>query len=373
MDELLATLRALGDPTRLRIAAVLQEGAFNVNELVSILGMGQSRVSRHLKILLDAGLVAARREGTWTYYGLAPAWRAERGREAAVDALPQLAGSAESPAESSNTPRAETQRPILVALAAELASRIEAERPRLDTCYDRRRSRAEVFFRGVAPAWDKHRDTVLGPPDYLERLVEDVAGSGVVVDLGTGTGVLVPVLAARVGKVLGIDASAEMLAVARDRTRGAGLHNVEFRLGALEHLPLSDGEADAMVANMVFHHVAEPVAALREVRRGLRAGGKLVVADFLAHGREDYRETLGDLWLGFDPEEFRAWARSAGLEPLAISEIPVALPSDPAVFLFAARKLQGAEGRESTAQGSDSARPGWTTETAPSGATPLRG
>jgi len=307
MDSLLGTLRALGDETRLRLLAVLGEGAFHVNELAFVLGLGQSRVSRHLKILLDAGLVRARREGSWVYYELSPRWGGENG-----DA-------------------------ILRELAPHLGSRIDAERESIQTALERRRERAEAFFRGMARRWDHRRDEVLGPPRHISPLVARIPEAETIVDLGTGTGVLLGDLSARAEQVIGVDSSAEMLEVARENARSQSLSNVDLRLGRLEHLPLADAHADLMVANMVLHHVARPRAALDEVHRGLKPDGRLVIADFRPHEREEYRELLGDLWLGFDEMELRRWVREAGfvtesLEPIGSGS------GEPDVFLLTARK-----------------------------------
>ncbi len=321
MEMLLTTLRALGDETRLRIAAVLLAGPFNVNELVGILGLGQSRVSRHLKILLDAGLVRARRDGSWVYYTLADAWRDGR-------AVSDRAGVGGDGVEGDGVA------PLLTALAGSLQGALEVERDAVNRCLERRREQAGRFFGGpeVAAGWDARRDSVQGPADYLDRVVEALGPAETVVDLGTGTGVLLSRLSGQSSRVIGVDASDEMLRVARDHVRELGLGNVELRLGALEHLPLADGEADAAVANMVLHHVAQPGEALREARRSLRPGGRLAIADFRTHTQESYREKLGDLWLGFEQHEVAAWLDGAGFDVERLEEVSPA-GGRPAVFL----------------------------------------
>lgn len=311
METLLATLKALGDATRLRLVDVLQSGAFNVNELVGILGVGQSRVSRHLKILLDAGLVDARREGTWVYYTLSEEWSGQ--------------GNGERP------------RRFLRLLAREIASGDPGARTAIESCLLERRRRSEEFFRDVAETWDAHRDSLQGSPVHLLPLVEAVGRAGTVVDLGTGTGVLLARLSPLAERVIGIDSSEEMLQVARRKVAEEGLPNVELRLGSLEHLPVPDAEANAMVANMVLHHVARPPDALREVHRGLCPGGRLVLADFEAHGQESYREQLGDLWLGFERRDLERWLDATEFDVEHARRIP-GEGGRPAVMLFQARR-----------------------------------
>lgn len=318
MDALLPTFKALADASRLRLLRVLRRGSFNVNELVGIVGMGQSRVSRHLKILLDAGLVVARREGTWMYYTLSERWNdGDR-------SLATIAGE--------------------IAASDELSSFGDDEG--VASCLEGRRREAERFFRDVAESFDARRDSVEGPQHYLDDLVSQLDPHGTVVDLGTGTGVLLPRLSKRAGHVVAVDATPEMLAEARRRVTGDRLENVELRLGALEHLPVSDQEADAMVANMVLHHVGHPPDALVEIHRGLRPGGQLLLADLAAHRDESYREKLGDLWLGFQRRDLERWLVEAELELESLERIR-ASGRRPAILIVKARR----RGRRATRTG----------------------
>jgi len=312
-------LKALADETRLRALRVLRSGPFNVNELVRILEVGQSRISRHLRILLDAGLVEARREGSWVYYRHAAAWS---GKEAG------------SPGR------------FLRVLSREIGALDGEEHVRDDAgverCLDARRQRAEQFFKEIAEDFDAAREQIQGPADHVAKLVELLDGADAesvetLVDLGTGTGVLLETLSHKAERVIGVDAAAEMLDVARGHSTRRGLKNVDLRLGTLEHLPLPDGEADVMVANMVLHHVAHPPDALREARRGLRNDGRLLVADFAAHSEESYRERLGDLWLGFELEEISRWLDEAEFDLAESVQLP---PADhrPGVLLLEARR-----------------------------------
>ena len=302
MQSCLSTVKALADETRLRIVRILMSGTFNVNELVSILAMGQSRVSRHLRILSDAGLVRAQRQGTWVYYGLTGLWESE----APSGFLPSFADelSASPPEYAAVDDRA------------------------IRTCMNQRHRQRECFFNDVAEREDSQLEKIEGPADHhelLSSLLSSIPGeesNGTVVDLGTGTGRLLSLLCENARLVIGVDSASEMIEVARRKTEELALEQVEFRLGSLEHLPLGDGEADAMVANMVLHHVANPIDVIREVHRGLVPGGRFLLADYEAHERESHREKLGDLWLGFDRDELSGWLELAGFEIETERELP---------------------------------------------------
>ncbi len=276
MDEpAIRTLKAAGDASRLRILRILGVGPFHVGELQEIVGLGQSTVSRHLKVLADAGLVEVRRKGTWAWYSLHPR----------RDDFPGQ----------------------LVRLLVHGAD-ANGDAAAIREVLERRRRTTSAFFRRTAPVWDSLRDDTLGPPGHLDALVARLSPVDTVVDLGTGTGVLLGRLARVAKRVIGVDASPEMLELAAARAGSAA----ELRLGALEHLPLGDGEADAVVVNMVLHHVANPPDALREMGRGLRAGGKLVIADLEEHDRDSFRDTLGAQWPGFRAEDLAGWLTRAG-------------------------------------------------------------
>ena len=315
MQSCLSTVKALADETRLRILRILMTGTYNVNELVAILAMGQSRVSRHLRILSDAGLVRPRRQGTWVYYGLTGLWEGE------------------------------TRSGFLPSFADELSANplplAGADDRGIKACLGRRRKQAEQFFSSVAERADSQRDEIEGPAGHhsviVELLGENNGEPGTVVDLGTGTGRLLPLLARAARRVIGIDGAREMMDVARRRAEDEGDLEVELRLGSLEHLPLGDGEADAMVANMVLHHVANPQAALREVYRGLAAGGRFLLADYESHEFEFHREKLGDLWLGFDRGELSGWLELAGFEIESERELP-GNRRRPGVFVMACKR-----------------------------------
>ncbi|WP_243373070.1 metalloregulator ArsR/SmtB family transcription factor [Geotalea sp. SG265] len=279
---MLETFKALADPCRLRLLAILGGGEFTVQELTAILGMGQSRISRHLKILTEAGVLAVKRQGTWSYYrvgdgnaffsAIYPVFKEQ------ADGLPH---------------RAED--------VAAVARVLEG-----------RRRRSQEFFDRHARQWDELAQTLLPVPEYLPQLVRSVPSHAEVVEIGVGTGSLLPQLAAVASRVIGVDHSPAMLEEAGRRVAEAGLTGVELRLGEMTHLPIADGGAGCVVANMVLHHAADPVAVLQEIKRVLTAGGALLIADLARHERELAREQLADQWLGFEKHELCSWLEAAG-------------------------------------------------------------
>lgn len=301
--DMLDTLKALADPCRLRLVAMLLRGEFTVQELTAILKVGQSKVSWHLKILTEAGVLAVKRQGTWSYYrvgGPSPFFAAIRPAvEAGVEELP------ERPAD-------------LAAVAAVL---------------EERRRRSQEFFDRHARQWDDLARTLLPVPDYRERLIALVPAGKTVVELGLGTGGLLPALAARAAQVIGVDHSPAMLEEARRRLALAGLAGIDLRLGEMTHLPLPDRSADCVVLSMVLHHAADPAVVLAEIRRTLTPGGMLVLADLARHEREWVRENLADQWLGFEEEELTGWLTVAGFGEVRIERIEGAEGQEPVLLL----------------------------------------
>lgn len=306
MDPTLRTLKGAADANRLRILQILRKGPFNVAELTQILGIGQSTVSRHLRILSDAGLVAVRRAGTWAWYSLADA-----GGEFPGALLELLAGAGAS---------------------------LNGDAAALEQALARRRRHTSEFFRRAAPDWDRVREKAFGPPTHLDRLVDRIGTAATAVDLGTGTGVLLERMAAKANRVIGVDASPEMLEEARTRVAEARLPNTELRLGTLEHLPLGDGEADTMVANMVLHHVADVPTVLREIRRALSADGRLVIADLAEHPDDVFWRDIGATWPGFRVADVRSWLEAAGYTGVAVDTIPDRRADRPPLLLVEARR-----------------------------------
>ncbi|HUU02636.1 MAG TPA: metalloregulator ArsR/SmtB family transcription factor [Myxococcota bacterium] len=289
--SLVRLYKALADVSRLRLVGVLLHGPYSVAELQQILDMGQSRVSRHLKLLSEAGLAHVRREGTWAYYEAAGG-DGEQAVAQQLDLVREVAGE-------------------LPGAAEDMARRLG--------CLEARRQRSQAFHERVASEWPRLREDLFGDGSVIESALEQVEKAAVVADLGCGAGELLGLLAARAGKVIGVDSSPGMLEQARlVIERDDADHQIELRLGALEHLPLADGEVDAAIMNMVLHHLADPPAVLREVRRILRSSGRLVICDFIRHDQEWMREKYKDQWLGFTDEELGRFLEQAGLASLSI-------------------------------------------------------
>lgn len=307
MIDLLDTLKALADPTRLRLVAVLSRGELTVQELTRIFAMGQSRISRHLKILLEAGILAMKRQGTWSYYRVGegnPFFQQIRQvMEEHLEALPQR--------------------------EADLAS--------LAAILDERRRKSQEFFDRHARQWDDLVRKLLPTPDYLEALLAQVPKGGTVLEVGLGTGALLPALRARASRVIGVDHSPAMLTEARRRLAGEGIGGVDLRLGEMTHLPLTDGEAQCALLNMVLHHAADPAVVIHELARVIAPGGVLVLADLVRHGQEWVRERMADQWLGFEGTELEGWLRAAGFSAIRVETIS-GLPGEAEVLLVRARK-----------------------------------
>jgi ArsR family transcriptional regulator len=291
---MLDTLKALADPCRLRLTAVLLAGEFTVQELTRIMGMGQSRISRHLKILSEAGVLSVKRQGTWSYY------RAGEGSGFFCAIRPAIEQELEKLPERSRD------------LAA-VANVLE----------DRRR-RSQEFFDRHARQWDDLARTLLPLPEYRQRLLELVPERSTVLEIGVGTGGLLTELSVRAGQVIGVDHSPAMLDEARRRLNAAAIGGIELRLGEMSHLPLSDASVGCVVANMVLHHAADPAQVLTEIRRVLAPVGVLLLADLARHEREAAREQLADQWLGFEEEELTGWLTNAGFVNVAIDRISAA-------------------------------------------------
>jgi ArsR family transcriptional regulator len=302
---MLETLKALADPCRLRLTAVLLAGEFTVQELTRILGMGQSRISRHLKILSEAGVLTVKRQGTWSYF---------------------RAGNV-SPFFSSIRSVFEKQMASLPERASDLAA--------VASVLDERRKRSQEFFDRHARQWDELARTLLPVPEYRQRLLELVPQSAVVLEIGIGTGGLLKELASRASQLIGVDHSPAMLEEARRRLADQGVSGVELRLGEMTHLPLPDSSVSCVVANMVLHHAADPAAVLEEIRRVLTPGGTLLLADLARHERETVREQLADQWLGFEVEELNGWLKAAGFISVTIENIVASSGQEPVILVHA--------------------------------------
>src|SRR3982751_945852 len=288
-------MSALADTTRIRLLLVLERHELTVGELCAVVQLPQSTVSRHLKTLQDEGWAASRAEGTSRRYRMS----ADR-LEPAARRLWTLV------------------REQVSTLAA-----AEQDAQRLTSVLAQRSTRSQEFFSTAAGQWDRLREELFGRRADLLGLLGLIDPAWSVGDLGCGTGQVSASLAPFVRRVVAVDSSAAMLGAARKRLDGVA--NVEVRTGALEALPLDDGELDAALLFLVRHYVAEPAAALAEARRVLRPGGVLLVVDMAPHDREEYRQAMGHVWLGFPADELEAWLKEAGFG--AVRYVP--LPADP--------------------------------------------
>jgi ubiquinone/menaquinone biosynthesis C-methylase UbiE len=283
-DALLAALEAAGEVTRLRLIGLLNEAELTVSELVGILGQSQPRISRHLKLLVDAGLAERHREGAWAFFRLA-----EPGGELVRDLLARV------PADD----------PTLA-----------ADRARLDLAREARRRQAAAYFEAKAGEWDQIR-AMHAPDAQVEAAILDLVGDAPVqalLDLGAGAGRTLELLAPLAQRAVGVDLSPAMLNLARARIEEKGLRNVQLRQGDVYAPPVERGAYDLIVIHQVLHFLDEPGRALAEAARLLRPGGRILVVDFARHEEEGLREHFAHRRLGFLTEEIAAWMKEAGLD-----------------------------------------------------------
>ena len=301
MDDLLTALRAAAEPTRLRILALAARGSFCVMDFTEILGQSQPRLSRHLRLLGEAGLLERAREGANVWFALPP---------------PDPAAGALARSLLDHLP---TDDPTL-ASDRRAAARVLAERTRI----------ASEGFRRRGVDWDEMHALEL-PADAVEAALLALLPAGPLgrmLDLGTGTGRLLELLAPRISSGLGIDASRAMLALARarlSRPADGGLDHCTVRLGDIYRLGLPDGGFDLVTVQMVLHYAEDPPAVLAEAARVLRPGGRLVVIDLAAHARADVMTRLAHRWPGFDDAGMAALLGTAGFAPAPPVEVPAPL------------------------------------------------
>lgn len=285
-DALLAALAAAGEPTRLRLLALLTEAELTVTELVTILGQSQPRISRHLKLLVEAGLVERHREGAWVFF---------------------LAAS--------SAPAGRLLSTVLSMLAPDDATRA-ADRGRLAEVRRSRSEQAARYFAAHAADWDKIRALHIRE-ERVEAAINEFVGRAplnALLDLGTGTGRMLELLAPRADRAVGIDQSPQMLALARARIEKAGLRNVQLRQGDIYALPVEHDRYDLVIVHQVLHYLDDPARAVREAARALRPSGRLLIVDFAPHGEESLRTEHAHRRLGFSAEEIAALMEEAGLE-----------------------------------------------------------
>jgi ubiquinone/menaquinone biosynthesis C-methylase UbiE/DNA-binding transcriptional ArsR family regulator len=291
MTSTLKSLRALSDATRLRIVALLEKDELSVNELQEITRMGQSRISTHLGLLADCGLVQSRREGKRTFY------RLNERADAAAGEFIRLAirGAAELPDHA-------------------------GDQINLKRILARRREQAQIYFNQVAGRFDR----VYGPGRSWQafgHLLLRILPPLTVADLGSGEGLLSELLARRCKKVIAVDNSDKIVAFGAAKAKKNGLKNLEFRLGDLESPPLEPGSVDLVILSQALHHAGEPAKAVAAAHRILRPHGQILILDLLKHNFPRAGELYGDRWPGFAESDLHRWLEAAGFKKIEISVV----------------------------------------------------
>ncbi len=287
----LKSLRALADPTRLRIVALLERDALSVNELQEITRMGQSRISTHLGLLQEARLLQSRREGKRAFYK----WRED----------------------ADSTAREFIQ---LAVRGAKEESHYAGDQLNLKRVLARRQQQAQVYFNQVAGRFDRS----YGPGRSWEafgQLLLRILPPITVADLGSGEGLLSELLARRCKKVIAVDNSEKMVAFGTSKAKKNGLKNLEFRLGDLQQPPIETATMDLVILSQSLHHAEEPAKTLAAAHRILKPGGQLMLLDLLQHNFEEARELYGDSWLGFPESDLHRWLEAAGFKKIEISVV----------------------------------------------------
>ena len=313
MERLLANLRAVAEPTRLRLLALAARGSFCVMEFTEILGQSQPRLSRHLKLLGDRGLLERVREGANVWFTL------PQGEEGALarDLIARL------PADDTILESDRRQ-----------AARVLAERARI----------ASESFRSKGADWDEMRALELPAHAVESALLRLAPGAerGQLLDIGTGTGRVLELLAPHFRQAMGVDASRHMLALARARLAQSGLSHCVVRLADMYRLPLADASFDTAVLQMVLHYAEDPAGAIAEASRVLRPGGRLIVIDLVHHDRDDLAAKRAHRWPGFSDSTVHRLLTDAGLDPGEPSENTVTISGPLDVRIWCATRKQDA-------------------------------
>ncbi|MBU0793788.1 MAG: metalloregulator ArsR/SmtB family transcription factor [Alphaproteobacteria bacterium] len=304
MQGQLDLFRALADPTRLRIVHLLREMELAVGEVAIVVGQSQPRVSRHVRILVEAGLAERRKEGSWVFLRL----RAGAATKALLGFL-----DAGEPAPSERL-------------------WIEADQARLAAVRAERARAAEDYFASHAEEWDAQRSLYVPEAEVEAAMASMLSGHklGRLLDVGTGTGRMATLFAGQAEQVLAIDRSAEMLRLARGKLPQEIADRVHFLAGDFNALPIENEAADTAILHQVLHYAQAPERVIAEIARTLRHGGRLLIVDFAPHEREELRTRDAHSRLGFSDEQIAAWFASAGValervETLAGGELTVKL------------------------------------------------
>jgi ArsR family transcriptional regulator len=315
MKSLLVILRALADPSRVRILLLVRRMELSVGEIAAVLGQSQPRVSRHIRILADAGLVTRAKEGAWVFVRLGSAAGAEQ-LLAAIDAVAAHAG--------------------------------DDDQERLAVVRAERAAAADAWFAAHAADWDRERSLHIAESAVESAIIAALgpADLGALLDIGTGTGRMIELLGPSATSALGIDRSPEMLRLARGRIEGAGLAHGSVRSGDMYALPPADGSFDTVILHQVLHFADDPGAVIAEAARVLAPDGRLLVVDFMPHDREVLRSQQRHLRLGFADAQLLDWLRAAGLQASIAARLPD--PEAIGVTLWLGRRVDAAAGNHET-------------------------
>ncbi|MCP4184432.1 MAG: metalloregulator ArsR/SmtB family transcription factor [Hyphomicrobiales bacterium] len=286
LDKTIGVLRAVGEPTRLRLLALLSKSDLNVTDLIEILSQSQPRISRHLKLLAEAGLLERYQEGAWAYFRAAddgPGAQIVSGLLARLDANDQ---------------------------------QIQRDGQRLEAVRNKRARQAEQFFSVNAENWNRLRKIHIDEARVEEAMLEMVGSAPVhtLLDMGTGTGRLLELFSDVYTRAIGVDTSRDMLAVARSTIDRTGLSFAQVRQGDITMLPTPNNSFDLVTIHQVLHYLDDPNEAVNEAAKALAPGGRLLIVDFAPHTRDDVRSEQAHIRLGFSHEQMSAWLDDVGLE-----------------------------------------------------------
>lgn len=296
MEQLLEALKAIAEPTRFRILVLCAHGELTVSELVGILGQSQPRVSRHLRLMVEASVLQRQQEGSWAWYRVTG------------DASALAAGRKHS-------------KP-LARLVEQITDLVPVDDPvittdleRLNRIKESRDAKAAEYFSVNAKEWDRIRSLHVDEAE-VENALQEVFSHGPVgrfLDIGTGTGRILSVLSKKAEACVGVDMSGQMLAIARSSIAREGLENCQVRQADMYNLPFEKAAFNSACLHMVLHYASDPEAALTEAARVLAPGGRLAIVDFAPHSNEELRNKHAHVWSGFSSEEISRWIESAGL------------------------------------------------------------
>ena len=297
--------KALADETRLRLINLLMNHELSVNEIVTIMNMGQSRISRHLKILTDSGLLTSRRDGLWIFYKADH----DNGKFNFLRTIQDILNQNE-----------------------ELIKDLKV----LQTNIERNAHEKIQFFNSLAQDWDGIKEGLIGIKDFSLEILKSIPVVETITDLGCGTGEMLLLLKEKATKIIGVDKSPEMLLKAKERIDKDD--SIELRIGEVEHLPMRDYETDAVLINMVLHHLNNPQVCIEESARVLKSNGKCIIVDFAKHNDESFREKYDHRWLGFSQKEIEKWLQTVKMNIIKINRIK--LKNDVSIQIIVSKKGQ---------------------------------